>query len=419
MTSREKVQRALAHQPGPVPVDFGSTGLTSLHVSCVAALREHYGLPSHPVKVIEPFQMLGEVEDDLARALGSDCVGANGRGTMFGFPNEGWHEWRAPWGQLVLVPAGFRPREEPSGDVYLFPEGDTSVPASGHMPAGGYFFDAIVRQQPFEEDQLDPADNCEEFKLLSSEDLDHWKKEFARVAHEDRAVVSGVGGTAFGDIAFVPAAFLKHPKGIRDIGEWYISLVERRDFVHRIFDYQCEIALQNLATWSKLAGDKIDVIVICGTDFGTQQSQFCSPATFDELFAPYYRRVNDWIHRHTKWKTFKHSCGAVRPLVDHFIAAGFDILNPVQCSAKDMDPVRLKADFGDRLVFWGGGVDTQRTLPFGTPKEVRAEVTARLRAFSPNGGFVFNTIHNIQARTPVANIIAMVDAIRDFNGSAG
>ena len=399
-------------------MDFGSTGLTSLHVSCVAALREHYGLPSHPVKVIEPFQMLGEVEDDLARALGSDCVGANGRGTMFGFPNEGWHEWRAPWGQVMLVPAGFRPRQEPSGDVYLYPEGDTSVPASGHMPAGGYFFDAIVRQEPFEEEQLNAADNCEEFKPLGADDLAHWRNEFARVAHEDRAVVSGVGGTGFGDIALVPAAFLKHPKGIRDVGEWYISLVERRDYVHKIFEYQCEVALQNLATWSRLAGDRVDVIVICGTDFGTQQSQFCSPATFDELFAPYYRRVNDWIHRHTKWKTFKHSCGAVRPLVDHFIDVGFDILNPVQCSAKDMDPVRLKADFGDRIVFWGGGVDTQRTLPFGTPKEVRTEVTARLKAFSPNGGFVFNTIHNIQARTPVANIIAMVDAIRDFNGSA-
>ena len=124
------------------------------------------------------------------------------------------------------------------------------------------------------------------------------------------------------------------------------------------------------------------------------------------------------MHRHTGWRTFKHSCGAVRPLIDRFIGVGFDILNPVQCSAKDMDPGRLKADFGDRIVFWGGGVDTQHTLPFGTPAEVRAQVTDRLRAFSPGGGFVFNTIHNVQARTPVANIVAMVDAIRDFNGRA-
>jgi hypothetical protein len=417
MTSREKVRRALTHQPGPVAVDFGSTGLTSFHVSCVAALREHYGLPRHPVKVCEPFQMLGEVEDDLARALGSDCVPANGRGTMFGFANEGWHEWRTPWGQEVLVPAGFRPRIEASGDVYLFPEGDTTVPPSGHMPANGYFFDAIVRQEPIDEDKLDPADNCEEFKPLGAEDLAHWRQEFARVRGETRAVVSGIGGTGFGDIALVPAAFLKHPKGIRDISEWYVSLVERRDYIHKVFDFQCEVALKNLATFAGLAGDNVDVLMVCGTDFGTQNSQFCSPATFDELYAPYYRRINDWVHAHTKWKTFKHSCGAVRPLIDRFIGVGFDILNPVQCSAKDMDPVRLKADFGDRITFWGGGVDTQRTLPFGTPAEVRAEVTARLQAFSPDGGFVFNTIHNTQARTPVENIVAMVDAIHDFNGT--
>lgn len=418
MTSREKVRLALAHQPGPVAVDFGSTGLTGMHVSCVAALREHYGLPLHPVKVCEPYQMLGEVEDDLARVLGSDCVAANGRTTMFGFANEGWHEWRAPWAQVVLVPEGFRPREEASGDIYLFPEGDTSVAPSGHMPGSGYFFDAIIRQEPIDEDKLNPADNCEEFKPLGTADLDHWRREFTRVSGETRAVVSGVGGTGFGDIALVPAAFLKNPKGIRDVGEWYISLVERRDYVHQIFDYQCNVALKNLEAYALLAGDTIDVLMICGTDFGTQSSQFCSTATFDELYAPYYRRINDWIHRHTKWRTFKHSCGAVRPLIDHFIDCGFDILNPVQCSATGMEPAQLKADFGDRIVFWGGGVDTQRTLPFGTPKEVRAEVIERLSLFSPNGGFVFNTIHNIQARTPVANIVAMVDAIREFNGSA-
>jgi len=417
MTSRDKVRRALRHEAGPVPVDFGSTGLTGLHVSCIAALRTHYGLPQHPVKVSEPYQMLGEVADDLARALGSDCVGANGRGTMFGFPAEGWHEWRAPWGQVVLVPAGFRPREDASGDVYLFPGGDSTVAPSGHLPAGGYFFDAIGRQQPIDEDNLNPADNCEEFTLFDPADIAHWQREFARVRGETRAVVSGIGGTGFGDVALVPAAFLKHPKGIRDVSEWYISLLERPDYVHRVFAYQCDIALQNLATFAALAGDTVDVLMVCGTDFGTQRSQFCSGATFDALYAPYYRQINDWIHRHTPWKTFKHSCGAIRPLIDRFIDVGFDILNPVQCSATGMDPARLKADFGDRLVFWGGGVDTQHTLPFGTPAEVRTQVTGRLRTFSPGGGFVFNTIHNIQARTPVANIVAMVDAVRDFNGT--
>lgn len=415
MTPREKVQAALAHRPGPVPVDFGSTGVTGMHVSCVEAVRRHFGLPAHPVKICEPFQMLGEIEDDLVEALGSDLIGLSGRGTMFGFAQENWKEWRAPWGQVVLVPGGFRPREEPGGDVYLFPQGDTTAAPSGHMPAGGCFFDAIVRQPPIDEGKLDPRDNCEEFQPLSGEDIAHWRAEIARVRGGPRAVHASFGGTGFGDIALVPAAFLREPRGIRDIGEWYVSILERPDYVRAVFDHQCEVALKNLETFAAIAGDAIDVLFVCGTDFGTQSSQFCSVRTFDEVWAPYYRRVNDWVHRHTGWKTFKHSCGAVRPLIERFIDIGFDILNPVQCSAAGMAPEGLKRDFGERIVFWGGGVDTQRTLPFGTPGEVRREVTERLRHFSPGGGYVFNAIHNIQARTPVANIVAMCDAIRDFN----
>lgn len=419
MTSREKVQAALKHESGPVPVDFGSTGLTGLHVSCVAELREHFGLPLHPVKVWEPFQMLGEVEEDLAEAMGSDCVGVMGRGTMFGFANEDWQEWKTPWGQIVQVPGKFRTRRETNGDVFIYPEGDENVPASGHMPASGYFFDAVVRQEPIDEDNLNPADNCEEFKPIAAEDLEHARTEFARRAQDSRAVVSGIGGTGFGDIALVPAPFLKHPKGIRDIAEWYMILLEDPDYVHAIFEHQCNVALDNLAAYADVAGDRMDVIMICGTDFGTQDSQFCSAQTFEELYAPYYRRVNDWIHTHTTWKTFKHSCGAVRPLIENFIAAGFDILNPVQCSAKGMEPEQLKADFGDRIVFWGGGVDTQRTLPFGSPDEVKREVLERLRIFSEDGGFVFNTIHNTQARTPVKNIVAMLEAVAEFNRAGG
>jgi hypothetical protein len=415
MTSRERVANALAHRPGQVPVDFGSTGVTGLHVTCVAALRDYFGLARHPVKVWEPYQMLGEVDSDLMEVLGTDVEGISGRGTMFGFAKEGWHEWRAPWGQVVQVPAGFRPREEASGDVYLFPEGDTSVPPSGHLPAGGYFFDAIIRQPPLDESRLDPADNCEEFRLLGAEDIAHWEREVARVRGSSRAIHASFGGTGFGDIALVPAVFLKHPRGIREVSEWYVSLLERPDYIHAIFSRQCDIALQNLATLARLAGEVVDVHFVCGTDFGTQGSQFCSRTTFHELFAPYYRRVNDWVHRHTRWKTFKHSCGAVRPLIPDFIECGFDILNPVQCSAHDMDPGLLKEEFGERIVFWGGGVDTQHTLPFGTPAQVRAQVLERLRLFAPGGGFVFNAIHNVQARTPVENLVAMLEAIREFN----
>jgi uroporphyrinogen-III decarboxylase len=157
------------------------------------------------------------------------------------------------------------------------------------------------------------------------------------------------------------------------------------------------------------------VLFVCGTDFGTQVSQFCSAATFRELWLPRYKALNDWVHRNTRWKTFKHSCGAIVPLLPSIIESGFDIINPVQCSATGMGASEIKKRFGDQLVFWGGGVDTQRVLPFGTKEEVRRQVLERCEVFSKNGGFVFDSIHNVQALTPVENIVAMLDAVREFN----
>jgi uroporphyrinogen-III decarboxylase len=183
-----------------------------------------------------------------------------------------------------------------------------------------------------------------------------------------------------------------------------------------VFARQIEIALGNLERIHARIGDTVDAVSICGTDFGTQRSTFCSIETFRELWLPYYRKVTGWIHSRTSWKCFKHSCGSVERLIPSFIDAGFDILNPVQCSAANMTPEHLKSTYGDRIVFWGGGVDTQKTLPFGTPSEVRDEVLRRLEVFSKNGGYVFNTIHNVQARTPVENVVAMIDAVREFNG---
>jgi len=214
----------------------------------------------------------------------------------------------------------------------------------------------------------------------------------------------------------VPAPFVKHPKGIRDITEWYISIRARPDYIHAVFSKQCEVALGNLERIHARIGDLADIAFICGTDFGTQTSAFCSVETFRDLWFPYYKQVNDWIHRNTNWKTFKHSCGSVERFIPSFIECGFDILNPVQCSAAHMEPEQLKEKYGKDLVFWGGGVDTQKTLPFGAPEEVREQVLRRCEIFAPGGGYVFNTIHNIQAGTPVENIVAMIDAVHEFNG---
>jgi uroporphyrinogen-III decarboxylase len=284
------------------------------------------------------------------------------------------------------------------------------------MPTGSYFFDTIVRQEPIDEERLDPNDNLEEFGPISDTDLEHLLVSAAEAARGGRAVIANFGGTAFGDIALVPAPFLKHPKGIRDIAEWYMSTTARRDYIHRIFERQCEYALANLEKIHAAVGGTVDAVFLCGTDFGTQTSTFCSVSTFRNLYFPYYRRINDWVHAHTGWRTFKHSCGAVERFVPSFIESGFDILNPVQCSAAGMGAEHLESSYGDNLVFWGGGIDTQKTLPFGTPADVRAQVLERCEVFSRGGGFVFNSIHNIQARTPVENIIAMLNAVHEFNG---
>ena len=417
MTGRERLDAALTHrQPDRIPVDFNGTAVTGMHVKCVIGLREHYGLDRRLVKVHEPYQMLGWIDDDLQTALGIDVEGVYGPDTMFGYRNENWTPWRMDDGTEVLMSGNFRTTKDDNDDTLVFPGGDRSAPPSGRLPKNGFFFDTIIRQEPIDDAALDPEDNLQEFGPLSEATLAHYEAESGRAAATGRGVIASFGGTALGDIALVPAPGLKHPKGIRDIEEWYVSTLTRRPYVHKVFERQTEIALGNLARLRERVGDQVQAAFICGTDFGTQQSTFCSVAAFRELYLPYYRRINDWIHGHTNWRSFKHSCGAVRSLIPAFIESGFDILNPVQVSAAGMDALRLKEEFGRDIVFWGGGVDTQKTLAFGTPEAVRDEVLERCRIFSPGGGFVFNAVHNIQANVPVANVVAMFEALREFNG---
>jgi hypothetical protein len=418
MNARKILQDAINHrQPERIPVDFGGTPCSGMHVTCVAALRDYYGLEKRPVKVIEPFQMLGQIDEDLKRTIGIDVEPVLSAQTMFGFANENWKEWRLDNGLPVLVPQMFVTTTDAAGDHLIYPQGDTAAPPSGRMPKDGYYFDAIIRQDPIDEESLDPAENLEEFTEINEKDLQYFASAAASAAATGRGVVANFGGTGLGDIALVPGPGMKHPRGIRDVAEWYMATAVRQDYLQVIFERQTDIAIRNLEKLSAAVGSRIDAAFICGTDFGTQISTFCSKETFQELYSPYYRKVNNWIHAHTAWKTIKHSCGAVEPFLGLFIDAGFDIINPVQCSAAGMDPQTLKDRYGDRLTFWGGGVDTQQVLPFGTPEAVRAQVLERCRIFSAGGGFIFNAIHNVQARTPVDNIVAMIDAVREFNGT--
>jgi hypothetical protein len=412
--NREKVADALEHREGVIPIDLGSTAVTGMHVSVVEKLRAYYGLPSKPVKVIEPYQMLGYIDEQLRDVLKIDTIGVPTENTIFGFPLAGEKEWMTPWGQLVLVPEAFEITENEK-EVFVYPQADRNAAASGRMPKSSFFFDTIERQEPIDEDKLDPNDNLEEFGLLSDEQIDYYRIKTEAARKSGNAVVTAMPGTAFGDIALVPAPFLKEPKGIRNIAEWYMSTAIRQDYIHKVFEQQLEYAIENLKKLHAAAGDNIDVLFICGTDFGTQTGRFCSIEAFQTLWKPYYQKLNGWIHENTSWKTFKHSCGAIFELIEELIDSGFDILNPVQCSATGMEPSELKRQYGSRIVFWGGGVDTQKILPFGTPEEVREDVENKCRVFSKDGGFVFNSIHNVQAMTPVENVVAMFETVWDIN----
>ena len=417
MNSKERIRASIEHrQPDRLPVDFGSSFITGIHCSVVENLRRHYRLDPRPVKICEPYQMLGMIEEDLLDAMGIDTSPVFPNRTIFGFVNEGWKSWRTPWGQSVLVSRHFEVDERPDG-IYIYPQGDRSAQASGHMPTTGYFFDSIIRQPELDEDNLNVGDNLEEFGPMKPAEEAYWREQTKLFQGCDRAVVTHLNGTALGDIALVPAPFLTNPKGVRDVAQWYMTVATDPDFVQNLFDRQVEIALGNLQKLHAIAGNVIDVVVVCGTDFGTQESTFCSRATYDEIWLPRYKRINDWIHSNTTWKTFKHSCGAIESFLPSIIESGFDIINPVQCSAKGMDAKLLKERHGDRITFWGGGVNTQKTLPFGTPEEVRAEVLKRCETFAPGGGFVFNAIHNVQALTPTENVVAMIEAVREFNGA--
>ncbi|MBN1901614.1 methyltransferase [Candidatus Sumerlaeota bacterium] len=414
-SSRDKLIATLNHrQPDRVCVDFGATAVTGIHVSALSRLRRALiGDEDYRVKVIEPYQMLGEIDDTLREYLGIDVVSVNLPNTMFGFRNENWKPFTLFDGTEALVPGNFNVTPDERGGLYIYPEGDTSVPPSAFMPQGGDFFDALCRQNPIREEYLDPADNLEEFALLSEDDIACLSRKSKEVAEKNMGAILIAPGAAFGDIALVPATWMKKTRGIRDVQEWYISTIARRDYVYKVFERQCEIALQNMNRLIDALGGSIQAVFLTGTDFGTQQGLFISKKSYQDLYKPFHKAINDMIHKNSDWKTFIHSCGSVYELIPEFIDAGFDILNPVQCSAAGMDAARLKKEFGRDLVFWGGGVDTQKTLPFGAPDQVYQEVRERIQIFNEGGGFVFNSIHNVQSKVPLENMLAMFRAVKD------
>ncbi|MDP6509075.1 MAG: uroporphyrinogen decarboxylase family protein [Chloroflexota bacterium] len=410
MNSRERVQRAINHrEPDRVPIDLGASRPTGIHSEVYARLRKALGFKPGPVGVFDLFQMLGEVEMDVVSKLGIDTLPVTPlKGTFsFNLPQDRrqpYRFWWMPEDEPTLVPAGFDPVVEPDGSLTITDSAAHPDHNLGQMPPEGWYFDRLGFTGMSDDLQLEDIAGLKAgMGRLTDTELD-FVRDQAEALHTttDKALVGEFMGGRLGET-----------RGMT-FPDWMIALATEREYMYNFYQASAEVAIENLEMYRDAVGDRIDVVVISTADYGTQRGEMFSLEVFQELFVPAFKRVNDWVHANTAWKTYYHSCGSVRHLIEPFIGSGVDILNPTQTSAANMDPSELQRDFGGRIVFWGGGIDTQRVLPFGTVDEVRDQVRQRIQTFGPDGGFVFSTVHNIQAKVPTENILAMYDAVHEF-----
>ena len=419
MTSRERFIKTLNHQqPDKVVIDIGATSQTGINACPLYKLREALGLEQKPVTIIEPAQILAKVDEDLVKAVGSDVIGLWGPQNVLGVRNDNYKPFTMPDGTPTKMPGGLKFSRDENGKYYTYPQGDDSVPPSMYMPNDGYFFDNIERAGDFDEDNLTPIEDFkDDFSVMNDETArEIEKRSYELYDGTEYGIIGMFGGGSFGDVFLLPACSQKQaPKGIRKLEDWLMAHLLYPEYIKEIYTMQSEIILKNLEIYKQAVGNRVQALWLSGTDFGTQNAPFTSVETFCELYKPFQKNVNDWIHQNTNWKTFYHTCGAIRPLIPHMIEAGVDILNPVQCSAVGMDAQQLKDDFGKDVVFWGGGIDTQKILPFGTPEEVHDQVLERLSIFSKDGGYVFGSIHNIVGNIPKENLVAMINAVKEYN----
>jgi len=417
--SRERVQLAINHiQPDKIPVDVGATTVTGIHAQTYYKLKKSLGLDRGIAKVFDPFQMLVEVKEEVKRMLGVDVQGIRLPYTVFGYKNENWKPFKMPDGTEVLVSGHLKYRVLANGDIVQYPQGDMNAPPSGKMSKDGFYFDVVVRQEPFDENSMDPKQWVEETYSLCSDENLRYLEDVSVYYYEntDYSLIAELNPAGFAGVVALIAPHVKKPKGIRDPEEFWLSYISRKSFIQDVFHYQYELQMQNLSMYREALGDRIDVIIMSMTDFGAQNGPLISPQLYRELFKPLHKNMNDWVHQNTNWKTFFHTCGDITLFLDDFAEAGVDILNPVQISAKNMDPRFLKENYGNTFTFWGGGIDTQKTLPFGTPEMVKKEVEDNMSIFGEGGGFVFFPEHNIQANIPIENLKIMFETVRNKRG---
>ena len=398
MNSRERVLAALRHeQADRVPIDLGSHRSTSIHVGTCRRLCQYLGLKPRRVRLYDVMQQLGDVESDLLDRFHADVAQIHRLRPAMGFSIAHWKEMNLPDGTAALVPQDYSPYPAPQGGWYLDgPDGSRS-----YMPSAANYFEAAAPPLPATPTEKDidalPWDDIED------EDIAFVVRQAREVREKsDRASLVIFGGNILesGNGAFGFQNFMYH-------------LAANPSLVCHYYDRLTDLYLRRLKKFLPAVEGLVDIIAV-GDDLGGQSGPLVSPEMYRRMIKPCHARVYGYLRSHSSAYLFLHSCGSIAALIPDLIETGVQILNPIQTSARDMEPATLKRRWGKELVFWGGGCDTQRVLPHGTPEQVRRDVRERMATFKPGGGFVFTQIHNILAGVPPENIAAMFDAAFEF-----
>jgi uroporphyrinogen decarboxylase len=412
MTSRERVLAAIHHQePDRVPIDLGATPSSGISTIAYHNLKQHLGLTTGHNRVYDVVQQLAQPEDGLLEQFHVDVLDV---GRMFNSRNEDWYDFTLPTGHEVQFPAWFKPMEQSNGawDVV-----DADGERIATMPLQATFFDQTcfpyVDGYPDTFRDLPRRMSKVHWAALAQSPWDHaaepdfWQQLREKALYlrqnTDKAVMIVAGCSLFEWGTF-----------LRRIDNFLVDLLLQPENVERLLDALMEVHLQLLENVCKAVGDVADIIRL-GDDLGTDTGPFMAPKTYRKLFKPRHTILCDYVKKHSQMHTFLHSCGSIYKLLPDLIEAGFEIFNPVQTNVRDMEPARLKKEFGQDVTFWGGGADTRHILNRGTPEDVKANVAQNLETFAPGGGFVFNTIHNMMPDVPPQNILAMYEAVEEFN----
>ncbi len=412
MTPRERILAAIDHrEPNRVPIDLGATPSSGISAIAYARLRQHLGMTTGHVNVYDVVQQLAQPEDAILDHYRVDVVDV---GRAFNDHDQDWYAATLPDGSAARLPAWFHPTKQPDGSWIAGTR--TAGRAIAAMPTGATFYDQTifpwVDGYPDGMAGLDEAMGLVHWAALVHSPWDHaheegfWedlrRRALALRASTDRAIMIVCGCNLFEWGTF-----------LRRMDNFFMDLADPDAPVEELLDALMERHLATLAKVCAAVGDVVDILRF-GDDLGADTGPFMAPATYRRLFKPRHAQLNAFVHQHSRMKTFLHSCGSIYRLMPDLIEAGYDVINPVQTVCRDMDPVRLKREFGKDITFWGGGCDTRHVLNHGTPQQVRDDVRMRLDILSPGGGFVFNPIHNIMPDVSPANIEAMFAAVAEY-----